>query len=83
MTTATLDRIGIDYYKSNATIYVWASVPRGYTSESFAKLVLDKADVVITPGSAYGRQGEGYFRISLTIEDKHLQEALERIDNIL
>jgi LL-diaminopimelate aminotransferase len=83
MTTAILDRIGIDYYKSNATIYIWAKVPEGHTSESFAKLVLDKADVVVTPGSAYGKQGEGYFRISLTIEDKRLEEALDRIDKAL
>jgi LL-diaminopimelate aminotransferase len=83
MTTSILDRIGIDYYKSNATIYVWAKVPEGHTSESFAKLVLDKADVVVTPGSAYGKQGEGYFRISLTIDDKRLEEALNRIDKAL
>jgi LL-diaminopimelate aminotransferase len=83
MTTSILDRIGIDYYKSNATIYIWAKVPEGHTSESFAKLVLDKADVVVTPGSAYGKLGEGYFRISLTIEDKRLEEALNRIDKAL
>jgi len=83
MTTSILDRIGIDYYKSNATIYIWAKVPKGQTSESFAKLVLDKADVAVTPGSAYGKQGEGYFRISLTIEDNRLEEALDRIDKAL
>ena len=67
MVTGILDNIGIDYYKSNATIYVWAKVPEGHTSKSFSKLVLDEANVVVTPGSAYGKYGEGYFRISLTI----------------
>jgi len=81
--TSILDDIGIDYYRSNATIYIWAKVPQGHSSKSFAQLVLDKADVVITPGSAYGKQGEGYFRISLTIEDNRLKEALERIKNAL
>lgn len=80
MTTSILDRIGIEYYRSNATIYLWARVPDGHTSESFASLVLDKADVVVTPGSAYGKQGEGYFRISLTIDDQRLEEALDRIN---
>ena len=81
MTYSLLDRTGIDYYRSNATIYVWARVPDGHTSESFAQLVLEKADVVVTPGSAYGMQGEGYFRISLTIEDARLEEALERLSS--
>jgi len=83
MVTGILDNIGIEYYKSNATIYVWAKVPEGHTSKSFAKLVLDEANVVITPGSAYGKFGEGYFRISLTISDDRLKEALDRINGTL
>jgi LL-diaminopimelate aminotransferase len=75
-----LDNIGIEYYKSNATIYLWAKVPEGHTSKSFTKLVLDDANVVVTPGSAYGKFGEGYFRISLTISDDRLKEALDRIN---
>jgi len=83
MTASILDNIGIDYYTSNATIYIWAKVPEGYTSRSFSELVLNKANVVVTPGSAYGKQGEGYFRISLTIEDTRLEEALKRIKDSL
>ncbi len=83
MVTGILDNIGIEYYKSNATIYVWAKVPEGHTSKSFAKLVLDEANVVVTPGSAYGKFGEGYFRISLTISDDRLKEALDRINGTL
>jgi len=83
MVTDILDNIGIDYYKSNATIYVWAKVPEGHTSKSFSKLVLDEANVVVTPGSAYGKYGEGYFRISLTISDDRLKEALDRINSTL
>ncbi len=83
MVTGILDNIGIDYYKSNATIYVWAKVPEGHNSKSFAKLLLDEANVVVTPGSAYGKFGEGYFRISLTISDDRLKEALDRINGTL
>ena len=74
-----LNEIGVGYYKSNTTIYVWAKVPCGFTSETFAKMLLDKASVVVTPGNAFGNYGEGYFRISLTIADKRLNEALVRI----
>ena len=77
-----LEKIGLKFYRSFNTIYIWAKVPEGYTSASFAKLLLDKANVVITPGSAYGKYGEGYFRISLTISDERLEEALDRIKNV-
>ncbi len=77
-----LDKIGLGYYKSYNTIYVWVKVPDGYNSASFAKTLLDKSNVVVTPGSAYGKYGEGYFRISLTINDEKLEEALDRIGNV-
>lgn len=83
MVKEALDSMGIDYYDSNATIYVWASVPEGYTSASFSKMLLEKANVVVTPGSAFGKFGEGFFRISLTIISERLKEALDRIGNIL
>jgi LL-diaminopimelate aminotransferase len=75
--------MGIDYFKSDATIYVWAKVPEGHDSGSFARLLLDRADVVITPGNAFGEYGEGYFRIALTISEDRLKEALNRIKNLL
>ncbi len=79
----TLDNIGLEYFKSDATIYIWAKVPEGYTSGSFAELLLNNADVVVTPGSAFGKMGEGFFRISLTLPDQRLAEALERIGKVL
>ncbi len=79
----TLDKTGIKYYKSDATIYVWAKVPEGHTSKSFSELLLNKANVVVTPGSAFGAFGEGYFRISITLDDARLAEALERINKVL
>ncbi|MGM0365352.1 MAG: LL-diaminopimelate aminotransferase [Actinomycetota bacterium] len=78
-----LDKIGISYFDSDYTIYVWSKVPAGFTSKSFAKMLLDEADVVVTPGSAFGSSGEGYFRISLTIADDRLEEALSRIKKVI
>jgi len=75
----TLREIGVDVASPKGTIYVWAPVPEGHTSASFAEMVLEEAAVVISPGSMYGRSGEGFFRISLTTPDAKLVEALERM----
>ena len=75
----TLRAIGVDVASPKGTIYVWAPVPEGHTSTSFVEMVLEETGVVISPGSMYGRSGEGYFRISLTTPDSRLTEALERM----
>ena len=63
--------------------YVWASVPEGETSTSFADRLLDVAGVFVAPGSGYGARGEGYVRFSLTVADDRLDEAIERIGKAL
>jgi LL-diaminopimelate aminotransferase len=75
-----LGKIGIDAAVPKATIYVWARVPAGFTSAEFATHILQKANVVVPPGSAYGPDGEGFIRISLTTPDDRLAEAIERIE---
>ncbi len=74
-----LGEIGVDVQAPKGTIYVWAPVPQGHTSTSFAEMVLEEAAVVISPGSMYGPSGEGFFRISLTTPDELLTEAVERL----
>jgi len=74
-----LGAIGVDVTTPKGTIYIWAPVPDGHTSTSFAELVLDEAGVVVSPGSMYGPSGEGFFRISLTTPDELLTEAVERL----
>ena len=78
-----LRAIGIECQAPKATIYVWAKVPPGYTSESFAEKVLLQAHVIVTPGNGYGPDGEGYIRISLTTPDDQLLEAVRRIKDTL
>jgi LL-diaminopimelate aminotransferase len=75
----SLREIGVEVERPKGTIYVWAPVPDGHTSVSFAELVLEQAAVVVSPGSMYGPSGEGYFRISLTTPDERLTEALQRV----
>ncbi len=79
LVVAALREIGVEVEPPRGTIYVWAPVPAGHTSASFAELVLEEAAVVVSPGSAYGPSGEGFFRISLTTPDERLAEALERM----
>jgi LL-diaminopimelate aminotransferase len=71
--------IGWDVPLPRATLYVWMRVPEGYDSEGFTRDLLEKAEVVVAPGSAYGSQGEGYVRFSLTLPDRRLEEGVERI----
>lgn len=79
----TLREIGIDVASPKGTIYIWVPVPDGYTSASFADMVLDKCGVVVPPGAGYGPSGEGFVRISLTAPEERIKEALGRIkDNL-
>ncbi|NLN21346.1 MAG: LL-diaminopimelate aminotransferase [Syntrophomonadaceae bacterium] len=61
------------------TFYLWLPVPEGYNSAEFAELVLEKTAVVITPGTGYGKYGEGYIRVCLTLQEERLQEAIARM----
>jgi len=74
-----LGDIGVEVEAPKGTIYIWAPVPDGHTSTSFAEMVLEEAAVVVSPGSMYGPSGEGFFRISLTTPDPLLTEAVERM----
>jgi len=76
---AGLNKMGWNVKAPKATFYFWAPVPKGYTSASFAELILEKAGVIITPGSGYGEYGEGYFRIALTVGKERMQEAFDRM----
>jgi LL-diaminopimelate aminotransferase len=75
----TLNQIGLKARPPSASLYIWARVPAGYTSLEFATSLLDDAGVVVTPGISYGKYGEGYIRLSLTVPDQRLEEALARL----
>jgi LL-diaminopimelate aminotransferase len=71
---------GVQVSPPKGTIYVWAPVPAGYaTAAEYCEHVLEQTGVVLSPGGAYGPNGEGFFRISLTTPDDRLSEAMERI----
>jgi LL-diaminopimelate aminotransferase len=78
-----LGQAGVDVTPPKGTIYVWAPVPAGFdSSAAYCEHVLERVAVVISPGSAYGPSGEGFFRISLTTPDDRLSEAVERLRSL-
>jgi len=74
-----LAAVGLRPPKPKAGLYVWGQVPKGYSSAGFSLQAIDEAGVFLTPGDSYGRHGEGYFRISLTVPDDRLAEAMRRL----
>ena len=74
-----LQQLGLAAETPRASLYVWAAVPRRLASLDFCNAVLEKARVSLTPGTVFGAQGEGYFRISLTTSEEQIREAFERI----
>lgn len=79
-----LRNIGWKIAPPKAAYYVWAKIPRGFsTSMETAKAFLDQADIVVTPGNGFGNAGEGYVRMALTVPKERLQEAVERLRKVL
>ncbi len=78
-----LNSIGWPVPRPRATFYVWAPVPRGYDSAGFAAALLREAGILVTPGTAYGKNGEGFVRFSLTMKADdvkgRIEEAVARI----
>lgn len=77
-----LKKAGISCRVPDATFYIWSKVPQGYTSQDFVTKVLMQTGVVTTPGNGFGGPGEGYFRISLTVDTDRLKEAVLRISQL-
>ncbi|GIO55209.1 pyridoxal phosphate-dependent aminotransferase [Paenibacillus cineris] len=77
-----LGRIGWAAEKPGGSFFSWLPVPNGFTSESFADLLLKEAKVAVAPGIGFGRHGEGYVRVGLLTSEERLQEAAERIGRL-
>ena len=79
----TLTDLGINVKPQLATPFIWARTPKGYSSMQFFNLILERAAVVVSPGNAFGKHGEGFFRIALMTDDKLIEEAALRIEAAL
>lgn len=79
-----LNQLGWQVNKPKATFYVWSGLPKKYKSSiKFSQMLLEKADIVLTPGCGFGKSGEGYVRMALTASEDRIQEALGRLRRIL
>ncbi len=76
-----LNEIGLKARIPKAAFYIWAKVPRGYSSVDFTEKLLDEAGIAVTPGVGYGKEGEGYIRFSLTVSDDRLEQGIKRLLN--
>ncbi|WP_339163973.1 pyridoxal phosphate-dependent aminotransferase [Siminovitchia sp. FSL H7-0308] len=76
---SSLHEIGWHVDAPKGSFFAWLKVPSGYTSESFADLLLEKAHVAVAPGIGFGQYGEGYVRVGLLTSEERLQEAAARI----
>jgi len=74
-----LNRMGLQATAPLASLYVWAKIPDGYMSTEFANDLLEQVGVVVTPGTGYGRNGEGYVRLSMTLPDAQVVKGLSRL----
>ncbi len=74
-----LREAGWDVPRPRATFYIWAPVLEGYDSTSMSKAILEKADIIATPGNGFGESGEGYVRMTLTVDKEKLSEAVDRL----
>jgi LL-diaminopimelate aminotransferase len=75
-----LSKLGWTVAKTKATMYLWVACPPGMGSTDFALSVMERTGVVLTPGNAFGKGGEGYVRISLIADLDRLGEALNRLE---
>lgn len=78
-----LSEAGWSIPKPKATMFIWAPIPAGWTSRQISREMLYSAGVVVIPGDAFGKEGEGYVRIALVQEEDRLREAVRRIGQFL
>lgn len=74
-----LDDLGWKVTSPKASMFVWAKIPEGWTSLDFTYTLMDKAGIVVTPGHAFGKYGEGYVRIALVQPVEVLIEVTRRL----
>ncbi len=77
-----LNSLGWKLPKPKATFYVWVPVPKGETSASFTKKLLEKCGILVVPGNGYGPAGEGYVRFAITIPKERIAEAIQRMKKL-
>lgn len=79
---AEASRIGWDVTAPKGSFFAWLKVPAEFTSEQFADLLLDKANVAVAAGNGFGEYGEGYIRVGLLVSEERFREVFARIEKL-
>ena len=78
-----LHEVGLACTLPKASLYVWFAIPIGWTSAAFTDLLLEKAQVSLTPGPVFGERGEGYIRLAFTEPLELVTEAMRRVVSVV
>lgn len=73
------EKLGLEFEKDTAGMFVWAKLPQGKTSDELVDDLLYNKSIFVTPGHIFGTQGEGYIRFSLCVKEESIKEAIERL----
>ncbi|KQS46629.1 aminotransferase [Flavobacterium sp. Leaf359] len=74
------EKLGCTFNKEAVGMFVWAKLPFGNrSSETFIDTFLIEKNIFLTPGTIFGKNGEGYIRFSLCIREEKIQEAIDRL----
>ena len=72
-----------EFFKPQASFYVWARVPNQMGSMNFCKLLIEKASIIVTPGIGFGEEGEHFFRLALTVDAPVIESALDKMSSVI
>ena len=81
--SSAMDELGIYYTGGKNSPYIWLKCPNGMGSWEFFDYLLENANVVGTPGEGFGKNGEGYFRLTSFGDRENTIEAVRRIKELL
>jgi aspartate/methionine/tyrosine aminotransferase len=74
-----LRELGLDPLVPQASFYAWFKTPSGWTDQDFTRIMLEEAHVSLVQGTIFGKNGQGYVRLSFTQPDERLAEAMQRL----
>ena len=74
-----LQGLGSDIIAPKGSFYLWVKTPAGFNASSFTERLMLETDIVVTPGSGYGSEGNGYVRFAITVSEDRIREAIERM----
>jgi alanine-synthesizing transaminase len=82
----SFSRAGWDVPPPSASMFAWSPIPepfRDMGSVEFAKLLVEKAEVAVSPGTGFGERGEGFVRIALVENEQRIRQAARNIKRFL